>query len=244
MGNLLARFQAISDNDKSALVRKLMKSSTPDFDFFYFIGLSVAMATLGLLLNNAAIVIGSMLIAPLMYPILGVSLGLVMSNGSVLGRSFSTLVRALLVSLVLAYVVAFFFGDALMYHTAEVMVRTIPTHLHFMVAIIAGAAVSFALARPEWSETLPGVAISVALIPPIAAIGVGLAALDVEIIKGSSVTLLLNIIGITAAAAASFMMMNLYQKQRVAQSTIKKEDERVKEEQETIAEIASQSQEK
>jgi uncharacterized membrane protein len=107
-----------------------------------------------------------------------------------------------------------------------------------MVAIIAGAAVSFALARPEWSETLPGISISVALIPPLATVGVGIAALNAEIIKGASVLLLLNLIGIIAASAGSFMMMNLYQKQNIAQSTIKRENERLEEEKAVIEEIS------
>ena len=107
MNGILARFQSISEKDKSALVRKLMENSTPNFDFFYLTGLSIIMATLGLLLDNTAIIIGSMLIAPLMYPILGVALGLVMSNGEVLGRSIGTLIKALVIGFVLAIGAAF-----------------------------------------------------------------------------------------------------------------------------------------
>ncbi len=232
--NILARFQAIEDKDKAAMVRKLLESSTPDFDFFYLTGLSVLMATLGLLLNSPSIVIGSMLIAPLMYPILAFALGMVMSNSDVIGRSTLTISKALAISLALAFVAGFFFGDTEMYTTAEVMSRTEPNYLYLLVAIIAGAAVSYALARPEWSATLPGIAISVALIPPLAAVGVGFAALDPVIIKGASVLLLLNFIGIITAAAASFMLMNLYQKQNIAESTIKREEQKMQDEQAAI----------
>ena len=76
--SVFARFRAVPDKDKASLIRKLVENGTPDFDYFYLIGLSTLMATLGLLLDSSSIVIGSMLIAPLMYPILGVSLGLVM----------------------------------------------------------------------------------------------------------------------------------------------------------------------
>lgn len=237
MKGILARFQSISDQDKSAMVRKLMESSTPNFDFFYLIGLSVIMATLGLLLDNVAIVIGSMLIAPLMYPILGVALGLVMSNGPVLGRSTGTLVKALLLGLGLAFLSAFFFGDSSMQHTFEVLSRTEPSYVHFLVAVLAGAAVSFALAHPEWSEAIPGIAISVALIPPLATVGVGIAAFDAAIVRGASVVLLLNIIGIISAAAASFMMMDLYQKRNVAQGAIKVADAEMEKEEKMIETI-------
>lgn len=229
--DILTRFQAINDNDKAALVRKLLESSTPNFDFFYLIGLSILMATLGLLLDSISIVIGSMLIAPLMYPILALSLGLVMSNADVIGRSAITLTKALGVGLGLSFTAAFFFGTEAMYTSAEVMSRTEPSYLYLLVAVVAGAAVSFALAQPEWSETFPGIAISVALIPPLATIGIGIAALDPDIIKGSAVLLLLNLIGIIGAATASFMLMNLYQKQNIAESTIKKVEQKLEEEQ-------------
>lgn len=236
--DILARFQAINDNDKAALVRKLLESSTPNFDFFYLVGLSILMATLGLLLDSASIVIGSMLIAPLMYPILALALGLVMSNADVIGRSTLTLAKALAIGLGLSFTAAFFFGSDAMYVSSEVLSRTEPSYLYLLVAIVAGAAVSFALAQPEWSETLPGIAISVALIPPLATVGIGLAALDPVIIKGSAVVLLLNLIGIIGAAAVSFMLMNLYQKQNIAESTIKKVDQKLEAEQRAIDEVS------
>ena len=235
--SVLARFHAIDENQKASVVRKLMEYSTPDFDYFYLIGLSLLMATFGLLMDSAAIVIGSMLIAPLMYPILGVSLGLVMSNYSVLGRSLHTLGKSLGGGLVLSTAGAFFFGDEMMYHTAEVMSRTEPNTLHFFVAVVAGAAVAYVLARPEWSDTLPGVAISVALIPPLATIGIGLAALDPVIIKGASVILALNIVGIVAVATVIFLLMNLAEKQQIAVSTIKKEEEKLVEQKRAMDEI-------
>lgn len=232
--NVLARFQTISDNDKAAVVRKLMQSSTPDFDFFYLVGLSVLMATLGLLLDSTSIVIGSMLLAPLMYPILGIALGLVMSNGEVLSRSTLTLGKSFVIGLTLSVLAAFFFGDSSSFMTHEVLIRTEPNLIHFIVAFVAGLAVSFALAQPEWSETLPGIAISVALIPPLATIGVGIAALDMDIVSGSLVLLAINLLGIIFAAMVSFSLMNLYQKQNIASSTIKREDERLEEEKKVI----------
>ena len=240
--SVLARFRALPDKDKATLVRKLMENGTPDFDYFYLIGLSTLMATLGLLLDSSAIVIGSMLIAPLMYPILGVALGLVMmgDNIGVLQRALSTLVKSLGVGLVLSIFAAFLFGDDSMYQTAEVMARTVPSHLHLLVAIVAGAAVAYMLARPEWSDALPGVAIAVALVPPLASVGVGIAAGNILIIKGASMILLLNLFGIIAVAVVIFLLMNLGEKQNIAESTIKQEDRKLKSENKIIAEVAEQ----
>jgi len=225
----------IEEKDKASVVRKLMQSSTPSFDFFYLVGLSVMMATFGLLADSPSIVIGSMLIAPLLYPILGVALGLVMSNQEVLGRSTLTLGKALAIGLALSAGVTFFFGEGFV--TAEMVARFNPSLIHFMVALVAGAAVSFALAQPEWSETLPGIAISVALIPPLAVVGAGIAMMDMEIISGSAVMLLMNLCGIIFAAMVSFSLMNLYEKQNIAESTIKREDEKLIKEKEAIEAI-------
>lgn len=240
--SVLVRFRALPDKDKASLVRKLMENSTPDFDYFYLIGLSTVMASLGLLMNNGAIVIGSMLIAPLMYPILGVSLGLVMmgQNINVLQRALGTLLKSLGAGLSLSVIAAFFFGNEAMYHTAEVMARTEPSHLHLLVALVAGAAVAYMLARPEWGDALPGVAIAVALIPPLASMGIGIAAMDPEIIRGAAMILLLNLFGIIAVAVIIFLLMNLGEKQNIAESTIKKEEEKIVSESKAIAEIEEQ----
>ncbi len=237
--SVFARLRSIDENHKTSVVRRLMEYSTPDFDYFFLVGMSVLMATFGLLLNNASIIIGSMLIAPLMYPILGVSLGLTMSNYGVLTRSINTLVKSLGSALALSAAGAFLLGNETMYHTAEVLTRTEPTIIHFLVAIVAGAAVAYVMARPEWSEAIPGVAISVALIPPLATVGIGLAAFDAVIIKGASLILLLNIIGIIGTAMVIFLLMNLSDsaKQKVAESTIKKEEEKNAIEEEQIKKL-------
>jgi uncharacterized hydrophobic protein (TIGR00271 family) len=230
-----ARFRAIEEKDKAAVVRKVMQSSTLNFDFLYLTGLSVLMATFGLLVDSPSIVIGSMLIAPLLYPILGVALGIVMSNGEVLSRSAFTLTKAMVTGLTLSVIGTLLFGDGML--TQEILLRTEPSLIHFLVAFAAGAAVSFALAQPEWSETLPGIAISVALIPPLSVVGIGIAMLNMEVIAGSIVMLLMNLFGIIFAAMISFSFMNLYEKQNIAKSTIKRADEEHQKEEAAVAEM-------
>jgi uncharacterized hydrophobic protein (TIGR00271 family) len=239
---VLARFRALPDKDKAALIRKLVENGTPDFDFFYLIGLSTLMATLGLLLDSSAIVIGSMLIAPLMYPILGVALGLVMMghNITVLQRALSTLTKSLGAGLGLSVIAAFFFGNPEMYQTAEVLARTDPSHLHLLVAVVAGAAVAYMLARPEWGDALPGVAIAVALVPPLATIGIGIADLNADVIRNATMILFLNLVGIIGVAVVIFLLMNLGEKEKIAESTIKKEEEKLETENQAIAQVQEQ----
>jgi uncharacterized hydrophobic protein (TIGR00271 family) len=235
--SLITRFRAINDDDKAALVRRLMQYSTPDFDYFYLMGLSMAMATLGLLLDSTAIVIGSMLIAPLMYPILSTALGIVMMNPLVLGRSLYTLGQSLFVSVSIAMLTALFFAEDDATLSSEVLQRIDPSALHLLVALVAGAAVSYVLTQPEWSDTLPGVAIAVALIPPLGTTGVGLALGEVTIIMGAATILALNLLGIIGAAITLFFFMDIGQKQQIAVSTIRQETKKVAQERKKIASV-------
>lgn len=237
---VFVRFRALPDKDKAALIRKLVENGTPDFDYFYLIGLSTLMATLGLLLDSSSVVIGSMLIAPLMYPILGVALGLVMMSKdiSLLERALRTLFKSLGVGLGLAVLAAFLFGDTAMYSSSEVMARTSPSYLDLLVAVIAGAAVAYMMARPEWDAALPGVAIAVALVPPLATVGVGIAALSATIIKGAAMLLLLNLFGIITVAVMMFLLMNLGEKEDIAKSTVRRIEEEIENENKVIAEVA------
>jgi len=159
---------------------------------------------------------------------------------SVFQRALSTLSKSLVGGLTLSAVAAFLFGSPEMYETAQVMARTEPDLLHLFVAIVAGAAVAYMLARPEWSETLPGVAIAVALIPPLATMGIGIAAFNMVIFKGAFMILFLNLIGIVGVATFLFLVMNLGEKDKVAASTIKKEREKHEQESKVIAEVNEQ----
>lgn len=237
--SVFARFRAVPEKDKASLIRKLVENGTPDFDYFYLIGLSTLMATLGLLMNSGSIVIGSMLIAPLMYPILGVALGLVMMGEDIglLERALNTLTKSLAVGLLLSVVAAFLFGDADMYESAEVLARTAPSYLHLLVALVAGAAVAYMLAKPEWGDALPGVAIAVALVPPLATVGIGIAAGSAFIIKGAAMILLLNLFGIITVAVLIFLLMNLSEQESIAKSTVKREDEKIVKENQVIAQV-------
>lgn len=234
--SVFARFQAINENDKAAVVRKVIQNGTPNFDFFYLTGLATLMATFGLLENNVAIVIGSMLIAPVLYPILGLSLGLVMSDISIWRRSATTLIKALLAGFGMSFGAALLLAQPDMIGS-EILLRTEANLIGFLIAVVAGLAVTYALAQPEWNEALPGIAISVALIPPLATTGIGVALFNIEIITGALLLLGLNIFGIVAAAMISFSLMNLARKKHVATATIEREDKRMQEEQEAVSAI-------
>jgi uncharacterized hydrophobic protein (TIGR00271 family) len=238
--SFIAQFRNVKEVDKGRAVEKLIKDSTPDYDFFLLMVLSVLMATSGLLLDNAAIVIGSMLIAPVLFPLLSLSLGLVMSDFKLMTRSIYTIAKSFGIGIAAAALVTLIFYPQAQELTFEIFLRTEASLLAFLVAVISGIAVSVALVRPELNSTFPGIAVSVALLPPLSTIGIGLAWLEWEIVRGSLLLLLLNIVGIVFASLASFSLLNLYVKRNVAEKTIEKEEKRVEREEEKAEELQAE----
>lgn len=189
------------------------------------------MATFGLILDNSAVVIGSMLIAPMLYPVLGLSMGIIMSDTKLIARSFYTVLKSSIFGIIAAFFAAIFFsGQAQL--SSEIISRTQPSLPYVAIAIIAGLAASFAMAKPHLNETLPGIAISVALIPPLATVGIGAARFDWNIISKSLILFVVNIIGIVFASMVTFSLMNLYGKRNLAAETALKEDLKVEKEKE------------
>ncbi len=229
-------FHNLTNKDKSEAVERLIKGSTPSQDFFFMIILSILTATFGLLLNSAAIIIGSMLIAPMLYPILSLSLGIIMSDSKLITRALYTTLKAFAFGIGAAFVATLLFNSQLNEVTPEILSRTQPTLPYLIVAIIAGFAGSFALVKPKLNETLPGIAISVALIPPIAVTGIGIAKLSWTVISGSFLLFLVNTTGIIFASLITFSMMNFYVKRGEAHQAAEKEDNKQEREQEKVKE--------
>ena len=217
-------FNTSSSGEKSEAVKKLIDQSTPNTDFFMMVVLSIAMATFGLLLDNTAIVIGAMLIAPVLSPILSLGMGIVMFNESLIRRAVFTLGKSLLYAIGAAFLIGLLFGSKDGVSVREVLSRTTPNLLDAAVAVVAGFAASFALIKPKMSEAIPGIAISVSLVPPLAVTGLGLATLNFAIAKGAFLLFVVNILGIIFASVFVFSSMNLYTKRGTADRAIKDAD--------------------
>lgn len=228
---VLVLFNNLSEKDKSKAIENLICESTPRQDFFLLVILSVLMATFGLLINNVAIIIGSMLIAPMLYPIISLSLGIIMADSKLISRSFYTVIKSSAFGIAVSTLVTLFFNSSFQMNT-EIASRTETSMVYFCVAFIAGLAASFALIKPHLSETLPGIAISVAIIPPLAVTGIGIARFDWNIISSSFLLFLTNIAGIIFASMFVFSMMHLYVARTAAKKAVEKEELAVKKEQE------------
>jgi uncharacterized membrane protein len=178
-------------------------------------------------------------------------LGTSMSYHKLIRRSSFTIVKSVALAIGSAIVATLFFAVSNFGATmnATIMARTEPSLLYFAVAIISGFAVAYAIVRPNLSASMSGVAISVALIPPLAVTGIGLGALITplpfswSVVAGSFIMFLVNVAGIVFAGMLSFSLMDVHHKRFVASDEMVKENERIEEEQTKIKEIAEKEEE-
>ncbi len=226
----LVLFNNLKNKDKSEAIERLIEHSSPTQDFFFMITLSILTATFGILVNDIAVIIGSMLIAPMLYPLLSLSLGIVMSDSTLISRSFYTIVKSFGLGAVTAAIATSIFSNHFTELTPQIIAQTKTTIPNVMIAITAGFAGTFALVKPKLNENLPGVAISVALITPLAVFGIGLAQLNLEVITGSLVLFLINAGGVIFASMTTFSLMNFYTKRKEAHQLAENVDKQTKEE--------------
>lgn len=200
----------ISMEDRSALRTSLFGHGDQKahvFRFWMLLTLSMVIATMGLTTNSAAVVIGAMLVAPLMAPILATAAGIAMGSVKLSLRSARTVALASLFGFGLAAFLSLMVpGDSL---TEEVLSRTSPDLRDLVVAIAAGIAGAYATARRDTSAALPGVAVAVALVPPLGAIGVAFEAGRNDLAEGAALLYVTNLLAITASGVAVFLILGL-----------------------------------
>ncbi|KGF73624.1 hypothetical protein DO97_16775 [Neosynechococcus sphagnicola sy1] len=183
---------------------ELLEESTADSSYLILIIGSCAIATLGLLSNSAAVIIGAMLIAPLMSPIRGIALGALEGSPELFRRGFLSVILGTLIATTLAC----FLGVLVSLPTygSEILARSQPNILDLGIAIAAGGISGYARVRPKISDTLAGTAIAVALMPPVCVIGLGLAQLNLPLSQGATLLYLTNLLGITLSCMLAFWL--------------------------------------
>lgn len=201
--NNLKNRQPIAQNVQQ-MRSSLLEESTLELNYIVLILGSCLIATLGLLSNSAAVIIGAMIIAPLMLPIRGLAFGAL--EGDIL--LFRKAAISIGLGTVLAIFLALFVGLLVGFPEfgSEVIARSQPTLLDLGIAVAAGGISGFAKVQPKVAETLAGTAIAVALMPPICVIGLGLSQANFPLSSGATLLYLTNLLGITLACMLTFLM--------------------------------------
>jgi uncharacterized hydrophobic protein (TIGR00271 family) len=170
---------------------------------------------MGLLADSTAVVIGAMLVAPLMSPVLGAAAALVVGQPHQFFRQLVVLTAGTIGAIGLAAATSLAFPGSMDPLPAEILARTSPNLLDLGIALAAGAAGAYAQIRKAAADALTGVAVAVALVPPLAVVGITLEIREFGLATGAFLLFLANVAGIIMSAALTFLVCGLVSHSRL-----------------------------
>ncbi len=205
INNKLPLFKKASDDDFKDLLTTLKDNAKFSSTYLILMILSTLLATTGLFANSAPVIIGAMILAPLMAPIISLSMGVIRTDKFLLFKSIKTLSIGIFMALLFSATYTLFIP--LEQITSEMQGRLHPNLLDLLVAIFSGIAGAYATSKEEVAKSLAGVAIAVALVPPLSVTGIGLGLGNIDVIYGSFLLFITNLVGITLSAALTFIFL-------------------------------------
>ncbi|MFO8148465.1 MAG: DUF389 domain-containing protein [Bacteroidota bacterium] len=167
--------------------------------------LSTLIASFGLFGNSSPVIIGAMILAPIISPIVSFSMGMVRYDVNMLKTGVVTIIIGTLVALVFAAGVSIIIPLKVL--TPEINARLSPTLLDMGIAVASGIAAAYAHAKSGIAKSLAGVAIAVALVPPLAVAGIGIGWWDWEVFSGAFLLYSTNLAGIIMFAGLTFLIL-------------------------------------
>jgi uncharacterized hydrophobic protein (TIGR00271 family) len=200
-------FPRMGRDERLELQGRLEEGARSDWDYLMMMALAAVLASLGLLQGSTAVVIGAMLVAPLMGPLVAAGLALVQGNAQL----FRTGIRSTAIGIGVGFVVSLLTGAINPGYepSLEVEARGDPDLLDLVIALASGMAAAYATGRPKVAGTLAGVAIAAALVPPLAVVGIALTNERLFIGAYASILLLTNLVAIILGAALTFALLGV-----------------------------------
>ena len=206
--NILGVFPTLERNERLDLVHQLEESAQANIDFIMMMVLSTSLASLGLLADSTAVVIGAMLVAPLMGPLVAAGHSLVQANLSLFRKSM--VVAG--IGLGIGFAASLIFGalNPGFEPTLEIEARGAPDLLDLGIAFFSGMTAAYATGRSNVVTTIAGVAIAAALVPPLAVVGIALTHGSPVISGNAAILLITNLVAIILGAAFVFRLFKVH----------------------------------
>ncbi len=185
--------------------------------FFALMGFAAVIASMGVITDSTAVVIGAMLVAPLMTPLMGMAISLVMGWPNRLTRSAIIAGGGILFAIAVGVLLGLVAPAVIDTGTnSQIIARTSPTILDLITAVAAGAAGAYGLSRPDVSDSLPGVAIAISLVPPLCVVGIAYSQADWAAGNGALLLFATNMIAILLVGGVTFVVTGVTPLMRVA----------------------------
>ncbi|MEA2098365.1 MAG: DUF389 domain-containing protein [Patescibacteria group bacterium] len=184
---------------------EIRENAKGDFDFFVLTIFSGIIITLGLVVDSSAVVIGGMLLAPLVWPILSLAMAIIKGRSRLIQVSIFTLLRSAAIIFVIALFLGFISPDYAL-HGTEFLSRTSPTIFELFIALAAGFVGAFVIAYPKIGSAIAGVVIATAIVPPIAVMGLSVSHGNLGMAGGAFILFMSNLIAVTFASSILFLI--------------------------------------
>ena len=210
--------QSGDQTSKQDLLTDRLEAAQPSVEFFVLLIIATVLATAGLISNSAAVVIGAMILAPLMDPIISLAFGVAVANKELIIRASCLIALGVGVTVGISALMSSWLLVA--YVDGQIMSRTNPNLLEMIVAVASGIVAAFAHSRYKLVSSVAGIAVAVALVPPLCVTGIGInqseiisarfsnvlvTSLTHKLASGSFLLFITNLIGIAGAAAFVFI---------------------------------------
>ena len=205
---IIRDFPTLERAERLDLVQQLQQSAQANIDFIMMMVLSTSLASLGLLADSTAVVIGAMLVAPLMGPLVAAGHSLVQANLSLFRKSMGVA----LIGLGIGFAASLIFGalNPGFEPTLEIEARGKPDLLDLGIAFFSGMTAAYATGRSNVVTTIAGVAIAAALVPPLAVVGIALTHGSPVISGNAAILLITNLVAIILGAAFVFRLFKVH----------------------------------
>ncbi|MCK5015931.1 MAG: TIGR00341 family protein [Candidatus Peribacteraceae bacterium] len=212
----------VTRKEQREAIESLIEQGSMRNGYYLLLTVAALIVTPGLLLDNVAVVIGGMILAPLMIPLLSISLSLVSGSLNGLLRSLRILVISVLLTIIVSATVA-----TVVSHSYNDVVTWIPEEIspgvYIFIAFCSGVAGAFAWVKKSLSASTAGVAIAVSLLPPLCATGIGIAQTHFLLVRNGLVLFGANFVGICMGGFIVFWLLGFLDSGKTEEKVIEKE---------------------
>ena len=210
-----------SKESKQQAVELLLENTVPDRDFYILVIGAIILAACGILIDSIPVLIASMIVAPLAYPILSLGLGIIARDRKLFMRSISMF----FISIVLTILVSGFFSlfvKSYFVVAERVFISFFPNvFFDILIAVVSGAIASYGLMRSKVGSAMTGIGIAVSLMPPLVATGIGLFDPVGSLAIRAGTIFLLNVLGILAGSVSAFLAFDIHKERETIKNNLK-----------------------
>ncbi len=201
--------------DEEKVVHKIQENSSFSLSYVLLLSAAIAVCTLGLLLDSSPVVIGGMLLSPLMWPLLHIAVGISEEQVRSIRKGLALLLLSVGVSIISTVIITYI--SPIKVISNEILARTQPTLIDIIVAIVGGGIAALSITQPKISDSVAGVAVATALMPPLCVGGIGITLQNQEVFTGGMLLFASNVFSIVFVGTLTFFILGITRtsKQRI-----------------------------